>query len=65
MRTVFLIDKKGIIRFIDQVEINLVPDNKKLFAELAKLSWNSVLYIKLIELQTFLIVAEYNRTKGI
>ena len=38
MRTVFLIDKNGIIRFIDQVEINLVPDNKKLFAELAKLS---------------------------
>ena len=36
-RVVFLIDKKGIIRFIDDVDLSLVPDNEKLLSELAKL----------------------------
>ena len=37
-RTVFLIDKQGIIRFIDNVNFSLVPDNDKLLQELAKIS---------------------------
>lgn len=36
-RTVFLIDKQGIIRFIDHVDFKKVPDNAILFEELAKL----------------------------
>ena len=37
-RTVFLIDKEGIIRFIDHVDFNLIPDNENLLKELAKIS---------------------------
>ncbi len=36
-RSVFLIDKNGIIRFTDFLEYNLMPDNEKLFTELANL----------------------------
>jgi peroxiredoxin (alkyl hydroperoxide reductase subunit C) len=37
-RVVFLIDQKGIIRFIDHVPIAELPDNRRLFEELVKLS---------------------------
>ena len=37
-RVVFLIDKKGIIRFIERVPITELPDNRKLFEALAKLT---------------------------
>lgn len=36
-RALFIIDKKGIIRFIDHVDIATQPDNKVLFEQLAKL----------------------------
>lgn len=36
-RTVFLIDKNGVIRWIDAVHPSVLPDNEKLFAELKKL----------------------------
>lgn len=36
-RAVFLIDKKGIIRFIEHVNIAQLPDNDKLFEALKKL----------------------------
>lgn len=36
-RAVFLIDKKGIIRYIEHVELANLPDNERLFKELAKL----------------------------
>jgi len=36
-RSVFLIDKKGIIRFIEHVNIAQLPDNDKLFEALKKL----------------------------
>ncbi len=36
-RAVFLIDKKGIIRYIEHVELARLPDNERLFEELAKL----------------------------
>ncbi len=36
-RAVFLIDKKGILRYIEHVDITLMPDNERLFSELAKL----------------------------
>ncbi len=34
-RTVFLIDKNGVIQFIDYLDYKLLPDNEKLFKELA------------------------------
>lgn len=37
-RTIFLIDKTGIIRFIEDLEFAQLPDNKILFEELRKLS---------------------------
>lgn len=37
-RVVILIDKSGVIRFIDNVELSKVPSVDRLFAELAKLS---------------------------
>ena len=37
-RTVLLIDKNGIIQFIDSLDFNLLPDNEKLFKALANLS---------------------------
>jgi peroxiredoxin len=37
-RVVFLIDKKGIIRFIERVPIAELPDNEKLFEALAGLT---------------------------
>lgn len=36
-RAVFLIDKKGTIRFIERVELTRLPDNERLFVELARL----------------------------
>ncbi|MFQ5499459.1 MAG: redoxin domain-containing protein [Candidatus Zixiibacteriota bacterium] len=36
-RAVFLIDICGVIRFIDRVEITRLPDNDKLFDQIAKL----------------------------
>ncbi len=36
-RVVFLIDKQGIIRYIEHVPPGDLPDNHKLFAELARL----------------------------
>lgn len=36
-RAVFLIDKKGIIRYIEHVDLARLPDNGRLFEELAKL----------------------------
>ena len=36
-RAVFLIDKKGIIRYIERVDMAKLPDNERLFEELAKL----------------------------
>lgn len=36
-RAVFLIDKKGIIRYIEQVPSYELPDNDALFRELKKL----------------------------
>lgn len=36
-RTVFLIDKNGIIQFIDSLDFNILPDNDKLCKELANL----------------------------
>ena len=36
-RVVFLIDRKGIIRFIERVDMAQLPDNDSLFDELAKL----------------------------
>lgn len=36
-RALFIIDKKGIIKFIDHVDIATQPDNKVLFEQLAKL----------------------------
>ena len=36
-RAVFLIDKKGIIRYIEHVALSQLPDNEKLFEEIAKL----------------------------
>jgi peroxiredoxin len=36
-RAVFVIDKKGIIRYIEQVDLTRVPDNDRLFEELARL----------------------------
>jgi len=36
-RAVFLIDKKGIIRYIERVELNRLPDNDRLFEEIARL----------------------------
>lgn len=36
-RSVFLIDKNGIIQFIDYLDFNLLPDNEKLFKEIANL----------------------------
>ncbi len=37
-RTVFLIDKEGIIQYIDAVELQEIPDNNKLLEKLAELS---------------------------
>ncbi len=34
-RAVFLIDKKGIIRYIEHVDLARVPDNERLFEQLA------------------------------
>ena len=36
-RAVFLIDKQGIIRFIERVDLANLPDNERLFQELARL----------------------------
>ena len=36
-RAVFLIDREGVIKFIDRVHPSVIPDNDKLFHELAKL----------------------------
>lgn len=36
-RAVFLIDKKGIIRYIERVELSQLPDNDRLFEQLARL----------------------------
>ena len=36
-RSVFLIDKNGIIQFVDFLDFNLMPDNDKLIEQLAKL----------------------------
>jgi len=36
-RAVFLIDKQGIIRYIERVDLARLPDNNRLFEELAKL----------------------------
>lgn len=36
-RAIFVIDKKGVIRYVDVHDIDLQPDNEVLFAELAKL----------------------------
>ncbi len=36
-RVIFLIDMKGVIRFIDRVHPAILPDNDKLFRELEKL----------------------------
>ncbi len=36
-RTVFLIDKNGVIQFIEELDYNLLPDNEKLYNELANL----------------------------
>jgi peroxiredoxin (alkyl hydroperoxide reductase subunit C) len=36
-RVVFLIDKEGVIRFIDLVGVNNIPDNEKIFKALALL----------------------------
>ena len=36
-RAVFLIDMKGIIRFIERVDLARLPDNDRLFDQLAKL----------------------------
>jgi peroxiredoxin len=36
-RVVFLIDKKGIIRYIERVDLARLPDNNRLFEELARL----------------------------
>jgi glutaredoxin len=36
-RAIFVIDRKGIIRYVDVHNIDLQPDNEVLFAELAKL----------------------------
>ena len=36
-RVVFLIDKKGVIRFIERVPITELPDNERLFEALAEL----------------------------
>lgn len=36
-RVVFLIDKEGVIRFIDLVGVNNIPDNEKIFKVLAQL----------------------------
>jgi peroxiredoxin len=36
-RAIFVIDKQGIIRYVDVHDIDLQPDNDVLFAELAKL----------------------------
>ena len=37
-RVVFLIDKRGIIRWIQQVHLSQLPDNDELFRQLEKLS---------------------------
>jgi peroxiredoxin (alkyl hydroperoxide reductase subunit C) len=36
-RSIFLIDKKGIVRYIEHLELSQLPDNEKLFGQLAKL----------------------------
>lgn len=36
-RAIFVIDRKGIVRYVDVHDIDLQPDNEVLFAELAKL----------------------------
>ncbi len=36
-RTVFIVDKAGIIQYIDSVDLAVVPDNEKLLARLAEL----------------------------
>lgn len=36
-RAIFVIDKSGVIRYVDVHDIDLQPDNEVLFAELAKL----------------------------
>ncbi len=37
-RIVFLVDRAGIIRYIDAVELTEIPDNEKLFRELDELN---------------------------
>lgn len=36
-RTVFIIDKSGIIRYVEQIGFKNLPDNESVFRELAKL----------------------------
>ncbi len=36
-RVIYLIDKSGIIRFIERNGIDTLPDNETIFAQLAKL----------------------------
>ena len=38
LRVIFVIDKTGTIRFIDRVDPGVLPDNDRLFAQLATLS---------------------------
>jgi len=36
-RSIFVVDKEGIIRWIKKYEVGVLPDNAELFAELKKL----------------------------
>ena len=39
-RVIFIIDKEGVIRYIDVNEIDELPDNEVIFRELARLRQN-------------------------